>query len=191
MADSDHSERDRQWAEGIRAGDRTAFQALFHEYHAALCAFAQQYVQSSTVAKDIVQDVFLQVWEGRSRFDPAGTVRAYLYSAVRNRTINHYEHQQVEEKHAETVARPPDDGPYTAPLNQLSYEELEEHLQKAIREMPQRRRQVFVLSRVHRLTYKEIAETLDVTSNTVHTHIKRAMAFLRERFSAYLPEQGS
>lgn len=189
MSDTDPSDRDRQWARAIREGDREAFAALFREYHASLCAFAQGYVRSAEVAKDIVQEVFLGIWDRRSQFDPSGTVRAYLYKAVRNRTINYHEHRQVQEKYAEDVTRPPDDSPYTAPLSKLAYEELESRIQQAIKEMPRRRRQVFVLSRVHRLTYEEIADTLDISTNTVHTHIKRAMSTMRERFSSYFSDQ--
>lgn len=189
MSDIEHSDRDRQWARAIREGEREALAELFREYHAPLCSFAKGYVRSAEAAKDIVQEVFLQIWERRSQFDPSGTVRAYLYRAVRNRTINYHEHQQVKEKHEDDLARPPDDTPYEELLSKLAYEELESRIQQAIKEMPQRRRQVFVLSRVHRLTYEEIADTMDISTNTVHTHIKRAMATMRERFSSYFPEQ--
>lgn len=168
----------------IRSGDHAAFAELFRTYHEPLCAFAYSYVGSADVARDLVQDVFANLWRIRETWQPDGTVRAYLYRAVRNGTISYHEHRAVEMNHR-TTYRPLTNGPST-PLENLSFSELAAEIQDAIRELPERRQQIFVLNRIHRLTYAEIASALGISENTVDTQMRRALQTLRDRFEAYL-----
>jgi RNA polymerase sigma-70 factor, ECF subfamily len=168
----------------IRSGDHTAFSELFMRYHQHLCSFAYSFVESSDVAQDLVQDVFANLWRLRAEWQPGGTVRGYLYRAVRNGTISHHEHRAVQMDHRQAYDKS-ENRPVT-PLENLSYAELAEEIQDAIRDLPERRRHIFVLNRIHRLTYAEIATALDISENTVDTQMRRALATLRSRFEVYL-----
>lgn len=192
MASASRKLRDQRWVERIREGDRAAFEALFRAYVEKLCAFAERYVRSSETAQDIVQEVFLRVWKRRHSLRAQGSIKSYLYTAVRHQALDHLKHRQVVARHAEqaqaldaqireqeTVASP-------APMEHLCHKELSEAIREAIEQLPERRRLVFVLSREHGLTYKEIAHTLGISVSTVETQMRRAFKALRRSLAAHL-----
>ncbi len=185
MEEKERREREKRWARQIRGGDRAAFDALFRAYYEALCAFIRRQISSPEVAEGLVQDIFLDLWRPRREWIPNRSVRAYLYGAARNKTIKYIEHQQVvrrweaRERHRE----PPST---RSPEETLRYREMQEAIQKAIGELPERRRMVFVLSREHGLTYKEIAASMDISVSTVEVQMWRALKHLRARLASYL-----
>src|SRR5205823_12422573 len=84
FANESETSAERAWADRIRGGDRTAFEALYRKYWQPLYAFAFRYVRSKEDAEEVVQDVFFRIWRGRADWVPAGAVRNYVYCAVRN-----------------------------------------------------------------------------------------------------------
>jgi RNA polymerase sigma-70 factor (ECF subfamily) len=179
----DHDGRDQQWARKIREGDRAAFEALFHAYYGSLCDFAWQYVRSEDIVEELVQDIFLYVWERRADWLPQGTVRSYLYRAVYNKSLNHLKHRRIE-KQWEVQHR--EDEPSETPEDALSFKELSDAIQASLDALPERRRHVFLLSRQHNMTYAEIAEMLGISIKTVETQMGRALQSMRERLAAFL-----
>lgn len=181
MSDPGHTERDRQWVRELQDGREDAFECLFLAYYDDLCAFASQYVSSSQDVEDLVQEVFLSVWERRDTLDPQQSIRAYLYKATRNgalKTLNR-------EQRWPTVQRELQEQSLRGhPGNQLEHSEAEEDVWEAIHALPERRREIFLLSRQHELTYAEIAELLDISIKTVETQMGRALRHLEEQ----LPE---
>lgn len=175
------------WVAGIRAGNRAAFADLFQTFHEPLCSYACRFVRSPEVAQDLVQDVFLNIWRLESEWDPKCSVRAYLYRAVRNRTVSYHEHHMIEASHKAEFSQGTSSNAPRTPLEELSYADLAAEIQTAIQELPERRRQIFILNRIHRLTYDEIANALDISVNTVDTQMRRALKSLRERFRTHLP----
>src|SRR5690606_17797220 len=135
--------------------------------------------RSAETAEDLVQDILLYVWENRARWHPPTTVHAYLYRAVRNRALNVLRDRkpQAALDMAESV---PDE---TEPGSDLQYRELLVQYREAVQALPERRRQVFTLSRLYGLTYEEVAETLGISINTVRTQMTAALKHLRERLS--------
>src|SRR6266498_3572076 len=95
----DSAARDRkelEWLERMRTGDEPAFEALFRAYVEPLCSFAYSYVQSESVAEEIVQDLFARLWERRALLETPRNVQAYLYGATRNRALNYLRDRHVE-----------------------------------------------------------------------------------------------
>lgn len=186
MEEPGASSRDKQWAARISSGNRAAFEALFRAYYEDLCEFGWQYVRSPEVAEEFVQDLFLHIWKQRHRWVPQGPVKAYLYSAIRNKALNYLKHRRVEERweaqavHQAVLFQ-------VNPEDELYHKELMEVVQKTLEELPERRRLIFILSRQHSLTYSEIAALLDISVKTVETQMGRALKFLRTRLSLYLP----
>ena len=171
--------REQQWVQRIRAGDEAAFQALFQAYYPRLCRFAMGYVKSHDRAHDVVQEVFIKLWTGRGQWVLRGSLKTYLYQAVRNQALNHlrgeqrraaYEHEQVTE--AAKAARTAED--------EYQLKELTKAIWEAIDQLPERRRTAFVLHRQHGLTYKEVAQVMGTRPTTVHTQIGKALRFLKE-----------
>lgn len=175
----------RQRAVRIRKGNRQAFERLFRAHYEALYRFALGYVEHPRVAEDLVQDVFFDLWQGRRSLDVKRSLKAYLYGMTRNRALKHLRRQRVRARWTapgafrETVA-----AAVTEQADQvLRRKELEREAEQAIATLPERRRQIFLLSRHHDLTYAEIAEALDISIKTVETQMSRALKFLRERLA--------
>ncbi|PSQ84143.1 MAG: RNA polymerase sigma-70 factor [Bacteroidetes bacterium QS_7_67_15] len=183
MAHAD-SHRPDPLVERIRRGDRRAFERCFRAHYEALCRFARGYVDRLSVAEDLVQEVFLEVWtERRDLDDVERSLRAYLYGMTRHRALKHLRSERVRAEWAArgdlrraVPAAVPDEAD-----DALHHEELEQQAREAVDALPERRRQIFLLSRRHELTYAEIAGALDLSVKTVETQMSRALRFLRER----------
>ena len=182
----DQSRLEARWVEGIRTGDEAAFEALFRAYYDELCGFAWRYVRSAEIAEDLVQDVLGGIWRRRVRWRPTTTVRAYLYGAVRNEALKHLAREDVALRWRQQARQeaPPRE---RTPDEELGYEELAETVQGVIDRLPERRRLIFVLHRQHGLTYREIADLLEIAPSTVETQIGRALDALRKLLAALLP----
>jgi RNA polymerase sigma-70 factor (ECF subfamily) len=156
-------------------------------YAEKLCRFVDQYVESPHVAEEIVQDLFFKIWRDRQSWNPTTNVRAYLYSMARNQALDYVKHEKIVMKWKEdtggssTASRP-------SPTRDLQRKELGRAIQDAIEELPQRQRTVFLLSRRHDMTYRDIALTLDISQKTVETHMSRAFRTLRELLANCRPK---
>lgn len=180
--------RDLKWARRIKDGDNTAFEAMFCAYAEKLCSFAEQYVKSPAVAEEIVQDLFLEIWRDREQWSPRKNVRAYLYRTVRNAALDYLKHEEVvaawkKEAGVEKAAY------RSSPAEDLDRKELGRAIQDAVEQLPRRQRTAFILSRRHDMTYREVAETLDISIKTVETHMHRAFESLREILAHYTRER--
>lgn len=172
--------------ERIRAGDAAAFEALFHAHHASLCAFAYRYVGARDLAEEIVQEVFLFVWERRETWDVRTSVKNYLLTAVRNAAVSYLRHERVvRRREAETIALFSRSTP-TAD-RELHNTELAGLVQRAVDRLPDRCRLVFTLHREQGLTYVEIAEVLGISPKTVEVHMGRALKGLRKALAGVWP----
>lgn len=166
--------------------DRQAFEKLFRAYYKRLHGFAYSYIKQFELAEDIVQTVFLRIWSQRESWNPPGTVKHYLFAAVRNESLNRIrQHKLISEKEEEIIEC--FEGYHSSVDDSFSEdEELQEKIQNGIASLPPRCRQIFLLNRRSGLTYTEIARYLDISINTVNTQMGRALKFLRNHMSDYL-----
>ncbi len=178
------SATERSWAEKVRAGDTDAFSALFHALYPSLCTIAARRVGSPEVAEDLVQEVFVRVWERRATLDPEQSVSRYLFRAVRNETLNYLKHRQVVSRTQDQVTV---HGQLPGPEQELDYQQLSDAVQEAVEQLPDRCREIFLLSRQGEMTYREIAHLLGLSIKTVETQMGRALRSLR---LALLPHLG-
>ena len=86
---------EREWVARVRLADESAFESLFHTYYARLCDFVESYVHSPDVAEELVQAVFLRIWEHRATWEPTTGVRAYLFAACRNHALGALKHDRL------------------------------------------------------------------------------------------------
>lgn len=189
-ADMATDSRDEAWLARLRAGDAAAFEEIFHAYSARLYRFVYGYVKSTAVAEELVQDVLLRLWEQREgRGTGPQTLRAYLYTAARSRALDHLRHEGV-------VHRSEDEAVGTGivlamgqPAHQaddrLRDEELRAALDRALAELPERRRTAMTLYWQDGLRYAEIAEVMGVSVKTVENHLATALKTLRERLARF------
>lgn len=169
----------------MQQGDAKAFEYFFKEYTDLLYAHALGFVKEREPAEDIVQDVFVYFWHNRKKICYTGSIYAYLQRAVRNACINYREHEQVKQRYEQEIL-------YTEE-GTFNWEEVDdvrkirEKLLESLNRLPERCRQIFMMSCVDGLKYREIACKLNVSENTVKTQVKLAYKKLREEVN--LPKE--
>ena len=183
-----HSDDEATLAARIRAGDETAFKSLYLAHHDGLWRFAYTYVRSRDVAEELVQEVFLSLWNARASWEVTTRARAWLFAAVRHLALNHLRHERV-------VARAHGDGAAiatgvttieattmgAAPANQhdaVEARELDDAVARAIAELPERRRIAMTLRWKEDMSALEIATVLGTTPEAVRVLLMRARADL-------------
>jgi RNA polymerase sigma-70 factor, ECF subfamily len=169
-------------------GNDAEFEALFRAHHAPLCAFVSRMVGSRAVAEELVQEVFLYLWEHRATWSAHTSVRTYLFTAARNVTLNHLRREKLAERAAQS-----DDGTialFTRTQLEIEREvalaEFERAVKRAIAQLPPRCGEVYALSREQFLSYAEIGAVLGISTKTVEVHMGRAFKLLRKHLAPYL-----
>lgn len=160
------------------------FESIYLNSYRGLCAYACRYVDIST-AEEIVQDTMMWLWDNRQTIIPGKSVGALLLRIVHNKAINQIKHRTVFTKvHKQIELNLREQ--FENPDMYLSVE-LSEMLERALTKLPENLREVFILSRVERLSYKEIAERLNINIKAVDNRLSRTMKILREELKDYLP----
>jgi len=176
----------------IRLGNFGAFETLFRTYYPTLTEFANGYVHSIDMARDIVSDVFMNVWISRDHWAPRTTVRAYLFGAVRNRALNtvrssrrwrQLEAEMTLEDDVPAMSQTP-----SALDTALESAERKEALWRAVDALPESRKIVMTLRWREQLSFEEIAEVLGTSPTAVRMQVSRAMRDIRAILPALFQE---
>lgn len=173
----------------VAGGDQEAFSELFYSWHQVLATHVFHITSSKELTQEIVQDVFLKIWMSRETLSEIDNFRAYLLVISRNHTLNalrkiarEYNRKKVWEKESGEPVEKRTDDPET-----ICYSLID----KAIDHLPVRQREVYLLHRHMRLTYQEIAQKLNISRETVKTHLKLAVefisAYVRSRLDSLVP----
>lgn len=177
----------------IRQDNEDAFAFLFKKYTPRLQGYALRFVENEEVARDIIQECFLNFWEKRELL-AAVSVTSLLFAMVRNSCLNYLKHRAVVEKHQiEYLAKVAgEEKLYYADFALdagygLLYEELEQQIQKVIDRLPDRCREVFIMSRFRNLKNREIAEQLRISTTAVEKQIAKALDMFTIHFREKYP----
>lgn len=172
---------ERELLEKLNKGDSFAFEVLFYKYRGKIKGFASRIVPSQIDPEEIVQEVFVRVWLNKEAVDPGKNFEAYLFSIAKNLVLDHLKsavnrklYFVKEHFHQDLVTE--EDNDIRFPEN------AEEKIIFLIGKIPERRREIFCLSRFEGLTYKQIATKLNITENTVDSQIRNALTFLRKEY---------
>lgn len=153
-------------------------------------AFAKNYVPANEDAENIVQDVFLTLWERKEEIEISFTLTTYLFTLVKNRCLNFLRHKLIEEEYNSQMKEELGFKLYALEAFDYSYqseEELQEIIRRALDTLPERCREVFIKSRIEGLKYKEISDELGISVNTVENQMVTALKKLRVALKDYLP----
>ncbi|MDP4208470.1 MAG: RNA polymerase sigma-70 factor [Bacteroidota bacterium] len=170
----------------IISGDEKAFEIVFLKYFKSMCFNARLFGLSHDESKEVVQHTFLKFWEIKSRLQAQGPVENYLYKSLRNNCIDFARSQKkLQDKiDASLIAN---ELPTSNDGDWVVYEELENKFRRTLENLPPQMKEIFVLSRIEGLKYKEIAERLGLSVKTVETQVSRALSRFRTELKDYLP----
>lgn len=173
------SDEKRTW-EALQRGDESALRCIFDWYYRALLTDAYRLTANKEIARDIVQEVFVEIWKKRERIAVQLSVKAYLRKSVLNRSLNYLRtrHRLVLDL-PDDLPEQPDESPQRL-ADLLETEEIEAKVRHAIETLPEKCRIIFVLSRFEKMSHKAIASELDISVKTVENQITKAIKTLRE-----------
>jgi RNA polymerase sigma-70 factor (ECF subfamily) len=167
----------------LKNNNEVAFEQLFHKYYASLCLFTSQFLHDREKAEEIVQEVFVKIWSKREKLEINTSVRNYLLFSVRNRCLNLLQHEKVEKRYSRQAQV---GSPYEQDLTPYFMEVgLRQKIEESIGLLPEKRREIFRLSREKGLRYHEIADRLSISVKTVETQMGLALKQLREMLKDY------
>ncbi|MEJ7644746.1 MAG: RNA polymerase sigma-70 factor [Chryseolinea sp.] len=165
-----------QEIKAIRDGNAGAFQRVFDACYESLCEYAFTILRDSDESEDIVQTMFIKLWERRGDLDIKHSIKSYMFRAVYNQCINQLEHKTVKKKHYDrtqfnlsgTIQHP-----------EVFIDELDDKIRETVELLPPQCRTIFIMSRYEELRYAEIAERLNISVNTIQNQVCKALKILR------------
>ncbi|MCX2430476.1 RNA polymerase sigma factor [Pedobacter sp. GR22-10] len=162
----------------LKQDDHHAFTEIYDRYAVTLAAFAGSRLYHLEVARDLLHDLFVKLWEDRHSIEINTNLKTYLYSAVRYKVIDKIRENLIREKHAAKEQVNKTTQQYTA-QDQLEAEELQKSIDKSLEALPRRTRQIFLLSRTEHRSISEIAKILNLSEQTVKNQLSSALKHLR------------
>lgn len=172
----------------LQKGNTYAYELIFRRYYVSLCGFATRFVQQPESSEEIVQDIFLKLWEKKGTLSIEISLKSYLFRAVYNGCNNYLAHTQVKNRYIsfarESILR----NEYLSDpvMDSLAYKELNEKITESIEKLPPECKKIFKMSRFDGMKYAEIAENLQISIKTVETQISRALLRLRMELNEFL-----
>lgn len=166
-------------------GDKTAFELLFKYYYPGLVVFATNIVVNTDEAEEIVQDFFVRIWENRSALKTDNPLKNYLFTSVKNRSINFLKSAQVKKSVIDELKRQMETEIRYNP-DIYTATELQQQLKNAFKKLPPRTAEIFTLSRFKGFSNDEIAESLGISKRTVETQVSNALKIIRKELRNYL-----
>ena len=167
----------------IQQKDEAAFEAYYKQTHQAYCLMANRYLRDRAAARQVVNDVFLALWSKSDSIRIETSLRAYIYRAVINRSLNLLKKQR---RQAAGVAELTELRDPTEEIKRMEENELKARLLNAIEELPEQCGKVFRMSRFQHMKRQEIADKLGISVKTVQHHIARALADLHRVWNSYI-----
>ncbi len=162
------------------------FNKLFNDYYDRFVRFASGYVRERQVAEDFVSEAFTVYWENRKNLSPDSNPPAYILSVVKNRCLNHLQHLQVRQRvekeindHAEWLLSTRINTLQACDPDFIFSDEIQKIVESTLNKLPQKTRQVFILNRYQGLSYKDIANQMDLSTKAIEFHMSKALAQLR------------
>ena len=165
----------------LKKDDHDSFQKLFERYSLPLFRFSFSYLKSKEVAEDVVQEVFMKIWNNRKEIKNNTSFQSYLFTIALNAVRKHFNKlsKQNELKHNILFEFSENKPGFD---DRSGYQFLIEKLDELVSQMPEKRREVFIKKKMEEKSLKEIAEECDITTKTVEYHITEAMKFLKIEF---------
>lgn len=170
----------------LREGDKVAFYNIYERYCKRLYGFVLMHIKQEADAEEIVQDVFVKVWEARNKIDVHSSFESFLFTVAYNATISLFRKRVTEKKYLEHLKSLQQFNNAPDIIDEIQFNELNEKVRLLLNELTPRQKEIFQLSREEGLSHEEIAKQLNISVNTVKKHIANTLAFLKSHLDSNL-----
>lgn len=181
----DDDGREQFLVEKLRSGDKAAFTILFRKYYNDLVSFSFAYTRDTEVSEEIIQDVFLKLWEQRTFLQIKTSLKSFLLKAAQNKSIDYLRHNSIKNSYAELVRKKIIPSANDTE-NYILHSELQAAFSAALNRLPAELTEAYLLNRHGLLSYAEIAQKLGVSVRTVEVRISKALGLLHKELKDYL-----
>ncbi|MFV0417632.1 MAG: RNA polymerase sigma-70 factor [Dysgonomonas sp.] len=183
MSDKNSQQFDAQLLARLKENNHKSYSILFQTYYKDLVLFAGSIIQDRATCEDIVQNIFLKLWNERDTLTIETSLKSYLIRATRNSCIDHIRHRKIVDTYINEFFSVNNN--YTTE-EYILHSDLYNHLQEAISRLPEKPREAFILSRFKDMKYKDIAKKLNVAERTIEDRISKALSQLRIELKDFL-----
>lgn len=163
----------------VRAGNQKAFREIYDRYHIQMYYIAKKYLKSSDLAEDAVQDIFIKLWEKREKIDKTKSLKGFLFTMLRNHVLN-----MIRDKKKDIVSMADLNEEQLPKQNttedEIVYNEYHDILIEGLKELSDRKREVFELRTLKGHSNSEVAKLLNINIRTVKTHFYNSSKFIKE-----------
>ncbi len=173
--------RDKALVKALQKGDVKAFNELYYKYHKKIFAFSLKFLKNKADAEDLIQKIFVIIWEKKENLNPEKSFNNYLFIIARNEIYDLLKKKALTEYYNDQIISDTEHKE-----EDIETKKLVEVMYSLIEKMPERRRQIFLMNRDMGLTYKQIAKKLGITENTVDTQIRNSLNYLRKELPKYI-----
>ncbi|ARS41931.1 hypothetical protein CA265_20645 [Sphingobacteriaceae bacterium GW460-11-11-14-LB5] len=177
--------KDSELYDLLKQGDKNAFVEIFERYYNLLIIYADKKLRNRQEAEDVVQEVYVSLWNRHESINIESSLASYLYRAVRYEILDIFSHQKVEDKYLQSLDTYAKNFSEQADYR-VREKEIIEIINKQIDLLPTKMKEVFLLSRKENLSHREIAEVLGTTEENVSRHITRALKILRTKLGLFI-----
>jgi RNA polymerase sigma-70 factor (ECF subfamily) len=176
---------DRPWSQRLVAGEEAALREAYREHAPAVLALAVRVLGNAALAEDVMQDVFVRLWEYPDRFDPArGRLRSYLLAMTHSRAVERLRAEDSQRRRIEVARRQPVDPAASDPTRELTTRDAGVAVRRVLAELPRDQRQAIEMAYYDGLSYRDVAVALDEPEGTVRYRIRSGMRKMRAALQA-------
>jgi RNA polymerase sigma-70 factor, ECF subfamily len=175
---------DNELVRRLAKGDQLAFKDLYLKFHGRIYNFCFKLLANSEEAKDIVQHVFITLWDQRESLDAEKSIEKYIYTIARYSAYQNLR-KRVYQQAAFVYFLNNEEQLKEVTFDEVIYDELNSFFEKVIESLPARRKEIFKLNRNEGLTYKDIASRLNISENTVDTQMRHSLQYIKKEYERH------
>jgi len=172
---------DSDLAGKVKTGEKNAYQELFERYSPRIYQFSLSYLKNKSDAEELVQDIFLKIWEKREMLDVSKNIKSFIFKVAVNTIYDFIRHKNIENAFND-FARANFETDSNNTWHTVIFDEMTANLKELVAKLPEQQQKIFQLSKEEGLASEEIAEKLNLSKRTVENHLYRAVSFLKENF---------
>jgi RNA polymerase sigma-70 factor (ECF subfamily) len=170
----------------LKKGDLVAFDTIYNKYSHKIYEFVLRYLKQDEDAEEIVQEVFIKIWESKSKIDIHLSFESFLFTIAYNTSISLLRKRVSETKSREYLRSLQQINTTDDAIEEIKFKELNDKLESLVNKLTPRKKEIYLLSRVDGFTHKEIAHKLNISENTVKNHIVTTLKFLKSHIDSSL-----